>query len=724
MASARASGDISFSAEKRTNSLAFSRTYCHTCLAKGITCDRRRPKCGPCLAEGKDCGGFAQPLSWKDTWLARSNTQRIFDVPNSAAGEDQHRAARLVETPSSFATPTSSGRRVPGVQLLRFINVDAPLKKRRRTTYSRPRGRHSTGGTERAGTTADRGARAADLGVDNTICSSPQVASIDSDDDDDGRDDLEEVTVDQAESSRDETLTASVQDIQCSSSVDPVVGPEAFRIMSPLMRESGFEYTISSNISDLLLPDPFAFLDVSQDSFPELQQDTAAISSSNNPAEFESEASLSSSTPPNGPCQTETMQMPIITIAGGSDQAWLLERYDAEFCILPITSDIPVNPFRIHSQSWQRSPLLLHAVLALCWQHIHHSTPGAWAQEATNHREKAVELLDYVSSPDSPLTNTDLSLLDSILVLFTLDCLTSAFGKWKQHLCRARALLEANGGVEALETPRVQAQVAMLAWWDATLAIISRRGLTLPRRYFDHLYTTEKNADWSFYGLTGCPGSLVKILIDLAELAEQKELSLSMRWLHLDAAPVRAIEAALRTWTNPYAEDDGESSPEPECASDDITATAEEEIHDRCDRFHVSEAWRFALLTFVYRILHWDRRSPPPKALKRTARAALDHVRCCRQTSQTQKQALLPVFLAGSEIQDEETRKSATSYCQWWTIRSRYNMFATVTILLEQIWSDQDSKGRSVWWGSILDKLSGCSTYNETGHDISQFLFG
>ncbi|GAM90455.1 hypothetical protein ANO11243_084990 [Dothideomycetidae sp. 11243] len=548
MASARASGDISFSAEKRTNSLAFSRTYCHTCLAKGITCDRRRPKCGPCLAEGKDCGGFAQPLSWKDTWLARSNTQRIFDVPNSAAGEDQHRAARLVETPSSFATPTSSGRRVPGVQLLRFINVDAPLKKRRRTTYSRPRGRHSTGGTERAGTTADRGARAADLGVDNTICSSPQVASIDSDDDDDGRDDLEEVTVDQAESSRDETLTASVQDIQCSSSVDPVVGPEAFRIMSPLMRESGFEYTISSNISDLLLPDPFAFLDVSQDSFPELQQDTAAISSSNNPAEFESEASLSSSTPPNGPCQTETMQMPIITIAGGSDQAWLLER------------------------------------------------------------------------------------------------------------C--------------------------------------------------------------------CPGSLVKILIDLAELAEQKELSLSMRWLHLDAAPVRAIEAALRTWTNPYAEDDGESSPEPECASDDITATAEEEIHDRCDRFHVSEAWRFALLTFVYRILHWDRRSPPPKALKRTARAALDHVRCCRQTSQTQKQALLPVFLAGSEIQDEETRKSATSYCQWWTIRSRYNMFATVTILLEQIWSDQDSKGRSVWWGSILDKLSGCSTYNETGHDISQFLFG
>lgn len=60
-------------ADKRTNSLAFSRTPCHTCASNDRTCDRRRPRCGTCLQAGVTCAGFATPLNWDNSriWLGR-----------------------------------------------------------------------------------------------------------------------------------------------------------------------------------------------------------------------------------------------------------------------------------------------------------------------------------------------------------------------------------------------------------------------------------------------------------------------------------------------------------------------------------------------------------------------------------------------------------------------------------------------------------------------------
>lgn len=49
---------------KRTNSLAFAQTDCHTCASSGEHCDRRRPKCSTCLRQGRRCDGFVTPLSW------------------------------------------------------------------------------------------------------------------------------------------------------------------------------------------------------------------------------------------------------------------------------------------------------------------------------------------------------------------------------------------------------------------------------------------------------------------------------------------------------------------------------------------------------------------------------------------------------------------------------------------------------------------------------------
>jgi hypothetical protein len=65
--------------QRRTNSLAFAKRDCHTCAETDATCDRRRPRCGPCLSGGRTCGGFAQDLKWRrpaDTSTCREPVRR------------------------------------------------------------------------------------------------------------------------------------------------------------------------------------------------------------------------------------------------------------------------------------------------------------------------------------------------------------------------------------------------------------------------------------------------------------------------------------------------------------------------------------------------------------------------------------------------------------------------------------------------------------------------
>lgn len=90
---------------------------------------------------------------------------------------------------------------------------------------------------------------------------------------------------------------------------------------------------------------------------------------------------------------------------------------DSEYCVLPLTGDIPgaVNPFRCDRQSSPLSGLLVHAILALCCQHRRSSVERS-SGEAAEHRRKAFQLLEHALK-SRPVLN----LLDPILILFTLD---------------------------------------------------------------------------------------------------------------------------------------------------------------------------------------------------------------------------------------------------------------------------------------------------------------
>lgn len=86
--------------------------------------------------------------------------------------------------------------------------------------------------------------------------------------------------------------------------------------------------------------------------------------------------------------------------------------------MLPLTSDIAINPFRCKPQITQGSRLLFHSVLALCYHHLKRLSCN-WSDQMSEHRGKAVQLLE--GALRSKQSRGNLRLLEPILILFTLD---------------------------------------------------------------------------------------------------------------------------------------------------------------------------------------------------------------------------------------------------------------------------------------------------------------
>ena len=232
------------------------------------------------------------------------------------------------------------------------------------------------------------------------------------------------------------------------------------------------------------------------------------------------------------------------------------------------------------------------------------------------------------------------------------------------------------------------------------------------RSYLEFLVRWEKQDEWSFFDLTGCPRDLFAHLFFLTELAQQSEIAMSMEWLSFNVAPVMDIEQQLIQWYNEEGSFPRHKEQEQDVSDIDI----EKQDHEQRDRYHCAEAWRCALLLYIERIFKSDRIKRQP-AINRLSRRTLDHIRCCRRSSQTQKQLLLPIFLAGSETSDEEMRGFVKDYCSYWGDKSRYNMFHSVPALLDEMWATKK------WWGAVIDSRTKSPTPG-LGKAPEQLLFG
>ncbi|KAK8122944.1 hypothetical protein PG984_011614 [Apiospora sp. TS-2023a] len=364
----------------------------------------------------------------------------------------------------------------------------------------------------------------------------------------------------------------------------------------------------------------------------------------------------------------------------------ILDQYNQEFCKIPLTFDLRVNPFQYRKGGNTEPLFLVHAAMALAGHHIESGF-------TEHHKGTALHLLRESLNTSANLKHV-YHMLDAIVILFSLDETQSAWGNWSTHLVGAFALLEACGGVKAwTKSPRAVVQVALLIWWDAITSLVAREDCIFPYAYFEAVASSNSNnCGWDYFRLCGCPLELVGIVMRLARLSGEKRMSNSMRYVKFDDTIISDIERSLESWQHVS----------PPTADQDEGA-----MHQDLDSMHCAEAWRNGLLLYVYRVFKWEPGSRVPVQVARRARVTADHVFACRDgNSLVAKQALLPLFFAGCELRDESTRRKILRLCSVWDEVTRYHMFNSTVPLLKEVWSDQEQRGiENVWWGQVVDRL-------------------
>jgi hypothetical protein len=84
-----------------------------------------------------------------------------------------------------------------------------------------------------------------------------------------------------------------------------------------------------------------------------------------------------------------------------------------EFCNIPLTSDLQMNPFRYHRTIVPEPIFLVHAVMALAGHHVE-------SPSADDHRHTALKLLRESLNASGNMEDGS-SMLDAIMILFSFD---------------------------------------------------------------------------------------------------------------------------------------------------------------------------------------------------------------------------------------------------------------------------------------------------------------
>jgi hypothetical protein len=227
--------------------------------------------------------------------------------------------------------------------------------------------------------------------------------------------------------------------------------------------------------------------------------------------------------------------------------------------------------------------------------------------------------------------------------------------------------------------------------WDVTVAFLARKKPRLPITYLETLLEYSNTDDWSFLTLNGCPIELVVAIAHLSNLAAIYEKSVQTGSTMFNRFPLNAVIEGVINFTNDDAVRLGDMG--------DLDANTDA----RRSRFHCIEAWRHAILLYAYRVFTLKQDTPGLRRINHLSRVILDHVRCIPRTEIIQKQLLLPMFLAASEVGDERNRSFVRKYCRHWSIESQYLHFDSAASLLETLWVDWDLSKRSIeWWGTKI----------------------
>lgn len=247
--------------------------------------------------------------------------------------------------------------------------------------------------------------------------------------------------------------------------------------------------------------------------------------------------------------------------------------------------------------------------------------------------------------------------------------------------------------------------------WDVTTALVSRREPRFPLEYVEMLNSYGESDGFSYFGLNGCPLELLVIMYRLARLVVTYEKTTEMEWAIFNRLPVDNLIKDVKNLINETA-----------IGLDDIE-NLEEDANARRNRYHCIEAWRHAILLYICRVFNPRQDTYQLRQIDHLSRVVLDSVRCIPETDIIQKQLLLPVFLAASEVGDERNRSLVRYYLKHWSDTSRFYHFESVTAILEQVWSGWDETTRDeYWWGMQVPRGGWVSGDNQAM--VSELMLG
>lgn len=374
----------------------------------------------------------------------------------------------------------------------------------------------------------------------------------------------------------------------------------------------------------------------------------------------------------------------------GASYLDVLNLYDSEYCAFPITLDIAINPFRIRKETSDGSRYLLKSVLAVTFHLLarKNGDDGLHLRAFDYHYASLSEFNQELSVD----INDGIKYLDTLILLFTFKAMQTARSSWTIHLRQAYRILDCSGGIKAIEnSARLRAQVAMIIWWDLTLALVCQRPPVFPSSYT--LAVISQNDVWTFFDLVGCPNQLVVYMAALAFL-----------------------DRSGSTWTEElgeiYSDIEGYQN---ECDYNNLVPGDESMDYFR-SRYHCGEAWKKCLMLYI---LQLDMRQPTSE-IQRLSNHVLNHVFQIDRlkNAQIQKQVLFPVFIAGAEARNAKCRDMIREYCQYWSAEVGFWMFSTILELLEKVWEqiDNNTPFFCCWFETLL---SSSDPHNETEYLVS-----
>ncbi|KIW23928.1 uncharacterized protein PV07_12089 [Cladophialophora immunda] len=681
------------SAPRRGRPPKSARNDCHTCVARRWKCDRASPRCGNCEKSGNTCGGFAVQLSWQPGFsLQKKPVKRQIARRSRWRGYDGASGPRQLEFISEHLVESSQEYGETRVrQALRRLSQATSRPQQSPSSNDKPTASNSRlpevgmPGSESnmMNARADPGAEAIYMYREDTSMAEPY---------DLGEEGAEETYLD-----NEIPIVAAPLDLDELTSFNTTILPSYPN--SPINEpEFHLDPNHVENQSQVGIPSDLVFdCESTVDELADCQDGFETVTGLEL---YDSHRPFAAASKDIRTLSYHFLQtIPPRPLYTGQFE-WLepiFERYNNEFCLIPLTLDMPANPFRSRMNALQKSGYLLHAVLALACHHTDHSSLSSsgrhqLSETVLNHGQIALQLFRQALNNDN-VNQIAASLLDTIITLFSLDEAYSLLGSWTTHLTGAYNVVQLSGGVEAwTRNPRAAVQVALLTWWDAVLSLVNRTPCIFPYEYFESVLACADDRFFTYFGLCGCPRSLVVPLVQLAHLAEEKQKSSSMRWVSFDDSLVLEIEQSLETWShNPS-----------DTAFDD-----EENVHKDMDQIHCSEAWRNGLLLYIYRVFRWKPGDRTPGRVIHRARTILDHACACRDDQFVARQALLPLFFAGCEMHDPDARNTIRELCSAWHDRTGYYMFGGMIPLLEEVWTAQATHGpEQVWWGQVVDEKS------------------